>query len=239
MRRILFVLWKELLELRQDPRLFPIIFVAPIIQLTLLGYAATTDVKNVPLSSWTPIGRPAAAISSAVSRTSANFTIVDMVGSVNDIDRYLDGGRAWMALVHSRRVRRAMCDGAGPAVVQVVADGSDASSTTVAMGYADKPRGGICTRPRRDTPAEQWRAAAIGGIEPQVRVWFNPRLESRVFMLPGVSRPAAPRDDLHPVVDGDRAREGTGHARAAQCHAARARAAHRRQAAALRDDRHD
>ena len=49
MRRLLFMIWKELLELRQDKRLLPIVFVAPIIQLVVLGYAATTDVKNVPM----------------------------------------------------------------------------------------------------------------------------------------------------------------------------------------------
>src|SRR4029079_11337453 len=49
MRRTLFMMWKEILELRQDPRIFSIIFIAPIIQLTILGYAATTDVRNVPI----------------------------------------------------------------------------------------------------------------------------------------------------------------------------------------------
>ncbi len=48
-KRILFVMWKEVLELRQDPRIFGIIFVAPVVQLAVLGYAATTDVRNVPI----------------------------------------------------------------------------------------------------------------------------------------------------------------------------------------------
>ena len=48
-RRILFVMWKEMLELRQDPRIFGVIFVAPVLQLAILGYAATTDVRNVPI----------------------------------------------------------------------------------------------------------------------------------------------------------------------------------------------
>ena len=43
------MMWKEVLELRQDPRIFSIIFIAPILQLTILGYAATTDVTNVPI----------------------------------------------------------------------------------------------------------------------------------------------------------------------------------------------
>jgi ABC-2 type transport system permease protein len=49
MRRIWYVMWKEVIELRQDPRIFGIIFVAPVLQLAILGYAATTDVRNVPI----------------------------------------------------------------------------------------------------------------------------------------------------------------------------------------------
>ena len=49
MRRVLHLVRKELLELRQDPRLFGIVIMAPIIQLGVLGYAATTDVKDVPI----------------------------------------------------------------------------------------------------------------------------------------------------------------------------------------------
>ena len=49
MQRLRFLVWKEFLELRLNPRLFGVVVVAPIIQLTLLGYAATTDIKDVPL----------------------------------------------------------------------------------------------------------------------------------------------------------------------------------------------
>ena len=46
MTRILHLIRKEFLELRQDPRLFGIVILAPLIQLTMLGYAATTDVRE-------------------------------------------------------------------------------------------------------------------------------------------------------------------------------------------------
>ena len=49
MHRVLHLVRKELLELRQDPRLFGIVIMAPILQLGVLGYAATTDVKDVPI----------------------------------------------------------------------------------------------------------------------------------------------------------------------------------------------
>ena len=49
MQRLRFLVWKEFLELRKDPKLFGVVIVAPILQLTLLGYAATTDVRDVPV----------------------------------------------------------------------------------------------------------------------------------------------------------------------------------------------
>ena len=49
MRRVRFLVWKELLELKDDRRLFGIVILAPILQLFMLGYAATTDVRHVPV----------------------------------------------------------------------------------------------------------------------------------------------------------------------------------------------
>ncbi len=98
MRRLLFMIWKELLELRQDKRMLPIVFVAPILQLVVLGYAATTDVKNVPMV-------VADADRSSASRdliqtfdASPYFTVTSVVRSVNEVAPYLESGRAWMAL---------------------------------------------------------------------------------------------------------------------------------------------
>src|SRR5918997_7151008 len=134
MHRVFHLMRKELLELRQDPRLFGIVIVAPILQLTVLGYAATTDVKDVPVV-------VADADRSAASRTliqrfdaSENFTVVGVVSSTTELDTWLERGEAWMALsippAFGEALRRHET-----ATVQVVADGTDANSTTVALGY--------------------------------------------------------------------------------------------------------
>ena len=76
------MMWKEVLELRQDPRIFSIIFIAPIVQLTVLGYAATTDVTNVPI---VIVDADRSSASQAlISRfTSSNiFKVVDLVSSM-------------------------------------------------------------------------------------------------------------------------------------------------------------
>ena len=203
-QRVGFLIWKELIELKEDPRLFGIVILAPILQLLLLGYAATTDVRNVPLV-------VADADRSVASRdlverfnASPNFSVIGVVNSVNEIDPYLERGRAWMALTIPAQYGALLIAGR-PQTLQVVADGSDANSSNVALGYAVNLLAGYAQE------LGVARAAAVGarsavsagasegpgstlsagsmparGIEARVRVWFNPRLESRDFMIPGV-----------------------------------------------------
>src|ERR1700755_3526382 len=99
MRRIRFLIWEELIELGQDPRLFGIVIVAPIVQLFALAYAATTDVRNVPVV--VADSDRSSASRELVSRfnASASFTIIDVVGSPNDIDPVLERGGAWLAVI--------------------------------------------------------------------------------------------------------------------------------------------
>ena len=182
MNRVLYLIWTELLELRQDPKLFGVVILAPIIQLAVLGYAATTDVKDIPLVI-------VDADRSAESRelvhrfeASDNFKVVGMLGSTDEIDRYLDGGDAWMALSipadYGLRIASARAT-----TVQVVADGTDANSTGVALGYAQTLIGGYA---QDLIAARSPTGAAVAPVRAEIRVWFNARLESRDFMIPGI-----------------------------------------------------
>jgi ABC-2 type transport system permease protein len=186
MRRVLFMMWKEVLELRQDPRIFSIIFIAPILQLAILGYAATTDVRNIPVVV-VDADRTSASQSLITRFQGAGiFSIVDVISSIRDVDPYLESGRAWMALSIPAAYGNDIAAGRGT-TLQIVADGSDASSTNIAMGYASNLIAGYAV----DIVEQQGRMAgsgrtARGGIDPRVRVWFNPTIESRYFMLPGI-----------------------------------------------------
>ena len=188
MRRIFYVMWKEVIELRQDPRIFGIIFIAPVLQLAVLGYAATTDIRNIPI---VIVDADRSAGSQALISRFTGSGLFDLVGVLSNdrgVDRYLERGDAWMALsipahygehVAARR----------PVAIQLLADGSDASSTNIALGYASNLVAGYAQEvvARRMAEAGAAAVAASGsGIEPRVRVWFNPALESRNFMLPGI-----------------------------------------------------
>jgi ABC-2 type transport system permease protein len=147
----------------------------------MLGYAATTDVRDVPVV-------VADADRSGASReligrfeASPNFSIVRTVTTTGEIEPFLERGSAWLALSiptgYAEQVRVGR-----PAVVQVIADGSDSNSTTVALGYATSLIGAYAQELVTQAPG----SPAAGGIDSRIRIWFNPQLESRHFMIPGV-----------------------------------------------------
>lgn len=178
MRRLRVLIWKEFLELKLNPRLFGLVVVAPIIQLTLLGYAATTDVKDVPVV--VADGDRSTASRDLIYRfdASRNFTVIGQVTTVNDVEPFLESGDAWLAVVIPAGYGSDVAAGR-PVTLQVAADGTDANSTTVALGYATNLIGGYAREiVERGGPAQ--------AIDPRIRVWFNPQLVSRHFMIPGV-----------------------------------------------------
>ena len=187
MQRLRVLVRKEFLELRQDPRLFGLVVVAPIMQLTMLGYAATTDVRDVPVvvadGDRTPASRELAGRFDA----SRNFSVIDTVTTTAEIEPYLEEGRAWLALAipagYGADVRAHR-----PVTVQVIADGTDSNSTTVALGYATSLVGGYAQELVESglTAGPPDVKVETASIDARIRVWFNPQLESRHFMIPGV-----------------------------------------------------
>ena len=180
MQRLRFLVWKEFLELRKDPKLFGIVVIGPILQLTLLGYAATTDVRDVPVV--VADGDRSMRSRDVIARfdASRNFNVIAVVPTSNEVEPYLAQGDASLALSIPAGYGADVASGT-PVTLQVIADGSDSNSTTVALGYATSLLGSYA-----QDLLETADARRGGGIEPRIRVWFNPQLESRHFMIPGV-----------------------------------------------------
>jgi ABC-2 type transport system permease protein len=181
MYRVGHLIRKELLELRQDPRLFGVVVLAPIIQLAVLGYAASTDVKDVPVLVVDADRTAASRELIARFDASDNFTVVGLANSSNEIDEWLESGRAWMALSIPPAYGDAIRRGA-TAQIQVVADGTDSNSTNVALGYTRVLVAGYA----QDLLAERLGRVPEPLVTAAVRVWFNPDLVSRDFMIPGI-----------------------------------------------------
>ena len=187
MQRLRFLVWKEFLELRKDPKLFGVVVIAPIVQLTMLGYAATTDVRDVPVVVADGDRSPSSRELIARFEGSRNFSIAGVVSTTPEVEPYLELGRAWLALSIPTGYGADVAAGI-PMRLQLIADGTDSNSTTVALGYATSVIGGYAQElvEGRMSSNPSTARARPAGIEPRIRIWFNPQLESRHFMIPGV-----------------------------------------------------
>jgi ABC-2 type transport system permease protein len=149
-----------------------------------LGYAATTDVRNVPVVMADLDHSDQSRELVARFQASPTFDVVDVVSAIDGVDRFLERGQAWMAIAIPSEYGSSLASGRA-VTLQIVADGSDANSAGVSLGYATS----LIAAHAQALAAAMPRASgapAVGVLDPRVRVWFNPRLESRDFMIPGI-----------------------------------------------------
>jgi ABC-2 type transport system permease protein len=186
MRAVLSIIWKEFVQLRRDPRLFPVIFISPVLQLLLLGYAANLDVRDIP-SVVCDMDRSQASRGFVDGfANSGYFSIRARVERMEDIDRYLDNGKAAMAFVVPRGFGDKLAGGK-QASVMIIADGAESQSATIGVNYATMIAGRYTQRVILDK-FERIKASGVRPVlvDSEVRVWYNPELRSRNFMIPGV-----------------------------------------------------
>ena len=169
---------KELIQLLRDVRTRMLIFVAPIIQLLLFGYAVRTDVPNTAL--WV-VDHDRSVESRALIDAFTTTGYFENVGSSDrssDLADALDAGRAVVGLEipvgFARTLERREAAG-----VQLLVDGSQSNTATVALGYAVRI---VSAFGRARAPA----GIAVGTLDLRTRAWFNPTLESRIYNVPGV-----------------------------------------------------
>ena len=172
MRSLFNILLKELLQLRRDPKILPILFIAPVIQLLILGYAATLDVKRVELALCDLDRTPASRNLVQAFTSSGYFRLAAHADAQPQLDRLLESGRARVALTIPAGFGAERAAGR-PGRVQLLTDGSDATTGTIGLGYAQAVLGS---------------ASLLGGARPLVElrpiVLYNPDLVSRYFMVP-------------------------------------------------------
>jgi ABC-2 type transport system permease protein len=109
MQRLRFLIWKEFLELRKDPKLFGVVVVAPIVQLTMLGYAATTDVRDVPVVVVDADRSPSSRELIARFEGSRNFSIVGVVRTAREVEPFLEKVICVARALHSCPVTARPC----------------------------------------------------------------------------------------------------------------------------------
>jgi ABC-2 type transport system permease protein len=181
--RLWFVIYKEFIHIVRDPRTLAVMFVMPIMQLVLLGYAMTTDVDHIPT----------VVLDQDLTSQSRALISAYQASSYFDITRYVDAEVELRRLVDKGTFRAGLIIPAGygnnlesrqDAQVSFVIDGSDpnvartafAASQTVAQAHALELIG-----QRIGLSIE-----TLPGVDVHPRVWYNPEMKSVNFMIPGL-----------------------------------------------------
>ncbi len=128
---------KEVRQLLRDPKTKGVIFVSPVIQLLLVGYAVNMDIRNVALALADHDRTRAPRELVDAFTASGYFRIEEIPGRAGGLGAALDRGRAAAALEIPGDFSRDLHAGRG-AVVQSLVDGTNSSTATVAQGYAAK-----------------------------------------------------------------------------------------------------
>ncbi|KPJ96296.1 MAG: hypothetical protein AMS18_01140 [Gemmatimonas sp. SG8_17] len=177
--RLLAISRKEVIQLKRDPRSLLLAFALPMALLLFFGYAIAYDVKNISTAVLDQSNTPQSRDLIESFERSGYFTIVRYLSHYSDVDRVLGRGIARTALVIPPSFGGDVAAGRR-APLQLLLDGSDANTATIAKNYAEA----IVARYSVDALSSGRPITAP--VTAQSRVWYNETLESRNMVVPGL-----------------------------------------------------
>jgi drug efflux transport system permease protein len=167
---------KEFRQVFRDPRMKRVILVAPIVQLLVFGYAVSTDVRHTPLLVCDQDGTASARELTDAFTSGGYFDVVARTRRSADVVTAMNHGTALAALVVPVGFERDL--GAGRARVQLVFDGTNSNTATVAKGYAERIVATFAQAHSNRVPPVD--------LDVRMRAWYNPDLASRNYNVPAV-----------------------------------------------------
>lgn len=183
-RRVGELLRKEFIQIRRDPRLLRVIFVAPLIQLVVFGYAVSTDVRHTRLVVVDQDRSQASRSLIEAFTASGYFDLVAIAERPAELAAALAAGRAVLGVEIPRGYAADLA--AGTASVQLLLDGTNSNIATIARGYAERLVAQHALRQQQGAPGRLSAAGAGAPIELRERAWYNPALVSRNYNVPAV-----------------------------------------------------
>jgi ABC-2 type transport system permease protein len=184
-RRTRAIARKELLHIIRDPRSLAAALALPLMMLLIFGYARSLDVDRIPAAIYDQDQTPQSRELIREFQGSRYFEIVDQVQSYRPIDRGMDTRRILLAVVVPPNYSENLLSGKD-AQVQLLLDGADSNTASIAQGYAEGVVQNYAQRLRESAQSQFTGTVIRPAIETSVRVWYNTDLLSRNFIVPGL-----------------------------------------------------
>jgi ABC-2 type transport system permease protein len=184
--RTLAIMRKEFIQMSRDRRVVMVTLLMPVMQLFLLGYAGTTDVRNVPLVVLDQSQSPQSLALLDAFQATGYFTFSYQAASEAELRRLIESGQAKTGLIIPPDYGDKIASGQS-AVVAFIIDGSDptiassALSAAILLGQAESTRLQVQELTRQGASL-----AATPLIDMRTQVWYNPNLVSAFFIVPGL-----------------------------------------------------
>jgi ABC-2 type transport system permease protein len=183
--RLISIIRKEFIQIFRDPRTLVLVIVMPMLQLFLLGYAATTDIKNISIAVWDQSQSQQSRALLDAFRAANYFSIDYPVFSDGEYKDLIEQGKIRAALIIPPDYEVRLLEGA--AQVSLVLDGSDATVGGTALSTAKLIGQSYATKVLTEQAALTGRAASFNPpLDVRTQVWYNPDLIAAYFNVPGV-----------------------------------------------------
>jgi len=184
-RRTRAMFRKELLHIVRDPRSLAMALAVPFVMMMLFGYGLTLDVDQIPTLIYDSDHTPESRDLIAQFAGSRFFHITGYVDNYGAIERAIDRDQCLLAVVIQRNFARDLVAGR-QAPVQLIYDGSDSNTASIAQGYADAMTQSYSFTLRAAAMNRRGGAKLVAPIDGRLRVLFNSELKSRNYIVPGL-----------------------------------------------------
>lgn len=175
--RLRCMLIKEFRQMLRDVRMRMVVFAMPVVQMTVLAFALTTDVKDIRTAILDEDNTPASREVAAAFESGGWFEIINVPVSARDIPRVLDSARV-QAVIHIPRGFEGDLNAGRSPKLQILADGTYNNDTAIIFNYAQQVVSALSRRMSPDGPQQS--------VAFEVRAWYNPNLQSKFYYVPGL-----------------------------------------------------
>jgi ABC-2 type transport system permease protein len=184
-RRTRAVARKEFLHIIRDARSLMLALLLPFMMLILFGYALSLDVDHIPTIVYDRNRTPESRDLIRQFTGSRYFQVIAVASNYTDIDRSIDRSRALLAIVIPETYSKDLLAGRN-AEVQLVLDGSDSNTASIALGYADALVQAYSAQLRSEAQVQKGGGKITIPAAARIRVWYNNDLVSRNYIVPGL-----------------------------------------------------
>jgi drug efflux transport system permease protein len=185
LRRTRAVARKEFLHIIRDVRSLLLALLLPFVMLILFGYALSLDVDQIPTIVYDRDHTPESRDLVRQFTGSRYFHVIAAAANSGAVDRSIDRSSALLGIVIPETYSKDLLAGRD-AEVQLILDGSDSNTASIALGYADGVVQAFAAQLRSEAQVQRGAGKLRNPVEPRIRVWYNNDLVSRNFIVPGL-----------------------------------------------------